>query len=348
MKAVRVVRHGDPREVVEVGDVEEPDPGPGEVRVAVGAASINFGDIARARGGVASVTGVPPFTLGMDVCGIVDRAGEGAEGWLGRRVVAVAKQSLGGMAEFAIAPTTGVFDAPPELDDAEAAAFLLPFHTGYLALHERARLQPGEVLLVVGGASGVGTAVIQLGVAAGARVIAVAGGPDKGKLGTSLGAEAAIDHHTEDVFEQVMALTGDHGADVACDMVGGQQTELIWSCMAHGGRYVPVGFNDDEQSGLTGRPLRKVSTGNFSVVGVVMAYAEVPVEFRRFGLNPFPPATGPRVHAALRALVTEGRIRPTIGRRISMAQVAEALEDHAARRTSGRTVVEIVPVDVSR
>jgi len=341
MKAVRVVRHGGPGEVVEVGDVDVPEPGPGEVRVAVAAASVNFGDIARCRGGVASVMGQPPFTLGMDMCGVVDAAGPGAEGWVGRRVVAVAKQSLGGMAEFAIAPTTGVFDAPAELDDAEAAAFLLPFHTGYLALHERARLESGETLLVVGGATGVGTAVIQLGTAAGARVTAVAGGADKGKLCVSLGAEAAIDYQTEDIFARVMELTGGHGADVACDMVGGQQTETIWTCMAHGGRYVPVGFNDDEQSGLTGRPLRKVSTGNFSVVGVVMAYAEVPVEFRRFGVNPFPPATGPRVHAELQRLVTEGRARPVIGRRVSMAEVAQALEDHAARRTTGRTVVEV-------
>lgn len=342
MKAVRVVRHGEPREVVEVvGDVEVPEPGPGEVRVAVAAASLNYGDIARSRGGVAAVMGQPPFTLGMDMCGVVDATGPGAEEWVGRRVVAVAKQSLGGMAEFAIAPTTGTFEAPPELDDAEAAAFLLPFHTGYLALHERARLQPGEVLLVVGGATGVGTAVIQLGVSAGARVIAVAGGPDKGKLCVSLGAEAAIDYTTEDIFDRVMAITDGHGADVACDMVGGEQTETIWTCMAHGGRYVPVGFNDDEQSGLTGRPLRKVSTGNFSVVGIVMAYADVPVAVRRFGLNPFPPSTGPRVHAALRSLVAEGRVRPVIGRRITMGEVAQALEDHAARRTSGRTVVEV-------
>src|SRR5579864_9167330 len=341
MKAVRVVRHGDPADVVEVGEVDVPDPGPGEVRVAVAAASINYGDIARARGGVASVIGQPPFTLGMDMCGVVDAAGAGGEAWLGRRVVAVAKQSLGGMAEFAIAQATGVFDAPAELDDGEAAAFLLPFHTGYLALHERARLARGEALLVVGGASGVGTSVIQLGAAAGARVTAVAGGPDKGKLCLSLGAEAAIDYQTEDIFDRVMAITGAHGADVACDMVGGQQTETIWSCMAHGGRYVPVGFNDDEQSGLTGRPLRKVSTGNFSVVGVLMAYAELPPEFRRFGLNPFPPATGPRVHAALQGLLTEGRIRPVIGRRIPMENVGQALEDHAARRTTGRTVVTI-------
>ncbi|MGV0800210.1 alcohol dehydrogenase catalytic domain-containing protein, partial [Mycolicibacterium elephantis] len=105
-------------EVLAVQEVPEPEAGPGEVRIAVSAASLNFGDIARCRGTVASVTGEPPFTIGMDVCGVVDRAGEGATEWLGRRVVAMTKQSLGGIAEWAIAPAATVFDAPPELDDA--------------------------------------------------------------------------------------------------------------------------------------------------------------------------------------------------------------------------------------
>jgi NADPH:quinone reductase-like Zn-dependent oxidoreductase len=213
----------------------------------------------------------PPFTLGMDVCGTVEAAGAGAEHLVGRRVVAMCAQSLGGMADFALAPASGVFDAPPELDDVEAAAFLLPFHTTYLALHTRAKLLAGEHLLVVGGATSLGTAAIQLGVAAGAHVIAIAGGPEKGELCQKLGAELAIDHTSgDDIFDLVMAHTGERGADVACDMVGGAGTETIWTCMAYEGRYVPVGFNDDTESGMTGRPLRKVSTGNFSVVGVLL------------------------------------------------------------------------------
>jgi NADPH2:quinone reductase len=336
-----VVRHGSPSEAIQVDDVPVPEPGPGEVRVAVAAASLNFGDIARCRGGVASVMAQPPFTLGMDVCGVVDSAGEGVAPWVGRRVVAMTKQSFGGMAEAAIASTLSVFDAPDELDDVEAAALTLPFHTGYLALHERAQIQAGEALLVVGGASAVGTAIIQLGVAAGAHIMAMAGGPDKGRLCEQLGAELAIDYTTEDIFDRVMTHTQGHGADVVCDMIGGPRTETIWTCVAHGGRYVPVGFNDDPESGLTGKPLRKVSMGNFSVVGVILAYADVPIEFRRFGVNPFPPATGPKVHAALCSLVTSGAIRPVIGRRIGMSEVAGALEDHDQRRTTGRTVLDL-------
>ena len=340
MKALRVVRHGPPAEALEIADIPVPEPGAGEVRIAVSAASVNFGDIARCRGTLASVMGQTPFTLGMDVCGVVTATGEGADEWHGRRVVALTTMAFGGIADHAIAPISSVFDAPPEIDDIEAAAFTIPFHVGWLALHQRARLQPGESLLVIGGASAVGTAVIQLGIAAGARVIAVAGGPEKTAACESLGA-VAIDHKAEDVFDRVLELTDTRGADVVVDLVGGDQTETIWACVAREGRYLPVGFNADAESGMTGRPLRKVAMGNFSVLGVMLAYTEMPVELRRFGINTFGPETGRAVHAALLDLAAAGAITPFVGRRISMEQVASTLEDHEARRTMGRTVVDL-------
>lgn len=331
-----MVRHGEPTEAIEVrDDVEVPEPGPGQVRVAVSAASLNFGDVARCRGGVAAVMAQPPFTLGMDVAGIVEATGEGAEDWLGKRVVGISPQSLGGLAEHALAGS--FFDAPPELDDAEAAAFTLPFHVSWLALHERAALQPGETVLVRGGASAVGTAAIQLARAAGARVIATAGSAEKAALCRTLGADVAVEG--DDVFDSVMDATGDRGADVIFDPIGGDRTETIWTCGALGGRYLAVGFNDDPESGLTGRPLRKLSMANMTAMGVLLAYFDTPRDFRRFGINAFPPETGRRVHAALLELVAAGSIRPVIGRRIGLDDVAGALEDHAARRTSGRTVV---------
>ncbi len=112
MKALQVSRHGQPGDVLEVRSVERPEPGPGEVRVKVGAASLNFNDIDRCRGNLVSVPTPPPFTLGMDVCGVVDAAGEGAEAWSGKRVVAITKNALGGIAEYAIADAISVFDAP--------------------------------------------------------------------------------------------------------------------------------------------------------------------------------------------------------------------------------------------
>jgi NADPH2:quinone reductase len=340
VKALRVVRHGGPIDALEIQDIPRPKVGPAEVLIGVSAASLNFGDIARCRGTVASVMGQVPFTLGMDVSGVVEAAGEGAEAWLGRRVVAMTNQSFGGIAEAALASTASVFDAPPELDDVEAAAFTLPFHTGYLALHKRAHLRAGETLLVVGGASAVGTAIIQLGNAADAKVIAIAGGPKKSRICESLGA-AAIDHTSEAIFDRVMELTESRGAEVVVDLIGGDRTETVWTCVGREGRYVPVGFNDDPQSGLTGRPLRKVSMGNFSVVGVMLGYTEMPIELRKFGINTFPPEVGREVHDALLELVATGAIRPYVGRRIAMREVAAALDDHEQRRTAGRTVVDL-------
>ena len=150
-----------------------------------------------------------------------------------------------------------------------------------------------------------------------------------------------IDSTTDDIFDRVMTHTDGRGAEVVFDVVGGATTEITWTCVAREGRYLPVGFNDDPQSGMTGRPLRKVATGNFSVVGVLLSYNQVPIQVRRAGLNPFPPASGALVHAALCDLVARGAIRPVVGRRIRVDDVGIALEDHEQRRTSGRTVVDV-------
>src|SRR3981081_2660230 len=167
MKALQVTRNGPPGEVLEVVDVPVPDPGPGEVRVRVGAASLNFNDIDRCRGKLVSVPTPPPFTLGMDVCGIVDAAGEGAEAWVGKRVVAITKTALGGIAEYAIAPAVSVFEAPEQFDDAEATAFLLTFQTSHLALFRRGRLRSGETLVVQSSASGLGPGGVHIGTGVG-------------------------------------------------------------------------------------------------------------------------------------------------------------------------------------
>jgi len=207
MRAVQVTRHGNPIEVLAVNDVEVPTPEAGEVRIRVGAAGLNFNDVDRCLGTLVSLTQDPPFTLGMDVCGVVEAAGAGAQEWIGRRVVAISRDALGGIAEYTVAPVTGVFDSPASLDDLEAAAFLIPFHTTHLALFHRAQLQPRETLLVHSGASGLGTAAIQLGVAAGARVIATVSSAEKAELCTSLGADVVIDHTAEDFVEAVLGAT---------------------------------------------------------------------------------------------------------------------------------------------
>ena len=343
MKALQVTAHGRPGDVLAVRTLERPEPGPGEVRIRVGAASLNFNDIDRCLGKLVSVPTPPPFTLGMDVCGVVDDTGEGAEQWLGKRVVAITKTALGGIAEFAIAPAVSVFDAPDQLDDAEATAFVLSFQTSHLALFRRGRLRAGETLVVHSAASGLGTAGIQLGKAAGARVIAVAGGPKKGALCASLGADLVVDHLTEDFVEAILTATDDVGADVVYDLTGGDFAERSWRCTARGGRYLAVGFADDENNGMTGRPLRMACIGNIDIVGVMVAWAEsVAPGMRRFGFNPFGRDVADEIHADLLRLVAEGAIRPYVGRRVKMEEAGTALDAHEDRRSLGRTVVEMV------
>jgi NADPH2:quinone reductase len=343
MKALQVTVHGRPGEVLAVRTIDRPEPGPGEVRVKVGAASLNFNDIDRCRGKLVSVPTPPPFTLGMDVCGVVDAAGDGAESWVGKRVMAITKTALGGIAEYAIAPAVSVFDAPEQFDDAEATAFLLTFQTSHLALFRRGRLTAGETVVVHSAASGLGTAGIQLGKAVGARVIAVVGGPEKGALCASLGADLVIDHTAEDFVEAVLAATGDAGADVVYDLAGGDFVERSWRCTAHGGRYLAVGFADDIDNGMTGRPLRMACIGNIDIVGVMLGWSEsVDPGMRRFGFNPFGRDVGEEVHADLMRMVAEGSIRPFVGRRVSMDEAGAALDDHEERRSLGRTVIEVV------
>ena len=313
MRALQVTEHGRPGEVLLVRTIERPEPGPGEVRVKVAAASLNFNDIDRCRGKLVSVPTPPPFTLGMDVCGVVDAAGEGAEHWLGQRVVAITKNALGGIADYAIADAISVFEAPPDFDDVEATAFLLSFQTSHLALFKRGRLQAGETLVVHSAASGLGSAGIQLGKAAGARVIAVAGGPEKGALCTELGADLVIDHTAEDFVEAVLVATDDAGADVVYDLTGGDFTERSWRCTAHGGRYLAVGFADDDANGMTGRPLRMACIGNIDIVAVMVAWADtVDPGMRRFGFNPFGRDVADEIHADLLRL---GRRRSDPARR---------------------------------
>jgi NADPH2:quinone reductase len=323
--------------------VDRPEPGPGEVRIQVRAASLNFNDIDRCRGKLVSVPTPPPYTLGMDVCGVVDAAGEGAEQWLGQRVVAITKTALGGIAEYAIAPAVSVFEAPRELDDAEATALVLSYQASHLALFRRGRLQAGETLVIHSAASGLGTAGIQLGKAAGATVIAVAGGPEKGALCTSLGADLVIDHVAEDFVEAVLTATGDEGADVVYDLAGGDFVERSWRCTGRGGRYLAVGFADDTENGMTGRPLRLACIGNIDIVCVMVAWAEsVDPGMRRFGFNPYGRPVADEVHSDLLRMVAAGAIKPFVGRRVSMDEAGAALDAHEERRSVGRTVVEVV------
>ena len=340
MKAWRVHRHGRPSQALRLDEVPVPEPGAGQVRVRSTAGTLNWNEIDGCHGRYRTVDPALPYTLGMELLGRVEAAGPGAEAWLGRRVVATASGAHGAHAEAVVADAAMVFEAPEALDDAGAAAFFFPFHVAHLALLERGGLQAGESLLVHAGAGGVGSAAVQLGVAQGARVFATAGGPEKLRLCRELGAELAIDSRSEDFAEAVLDATGGRGVDVVCDLVGGKTTERSFRAIALGGRCVIAGFSggiEAEDAGIVPRP---VVFGNFSLVGVMLAYALDPAPVKRAtGWNFFPRSTGERVHAHLLELLAAGRIRPVVGRTASYAELPAELERMEARQTLGRTIL---------
>ncbi len=341
MKAWRVHHYGEPSDALHLDEVDAPEPGPGEVRIRVEAVTLNFNDLDGVRGRYATVRVEPPYIPGMEVLGRVETAGAGAEAWVSKRVVAIPSGAYGGYAEVAVAPTAMTFEMPDSLPVPDAAAIYMPFHLAWLAVHERARLQAGETMLVHAGAGGAGSAAIQLGVQAGARVIAVAGGERKTACCQELGASRVVDHRTEDFAEVALAETGGRGVDVAFDTVGGDTTVRTFRCMAFNGRHLLVGFAsgiEQEDEGIVPRP---VLFGNFSLVGVCHAYIDDPIAFKAMtgGFN-FPAhSDGVEVHDKLLALLERGEIRPVVDREVAFEELPAALEAMAARDTIGRVVV---------
>jgi NADPH2:quinone reductase len=252
--------------------------------------------------------------------------------------------ATGAHAELVVGPVDMAFDVPPELSDVEAAAFFYPFHLAHLGLHERGRLQPGETVLVHAAAGGVGSAAVQLAVAAGARVIATAGGPEKLDFVRDLGADVAIDYRHGGFASAVLDATEGRGVDVCFDGVGGGVTTESLRCLTRNGRHLVIGFaggiEAEEIPIVNGRSL---CFGNFSLVGVILAYSDPALLPPGSGFNPTPPQVGEEVHAHLIELLRAGQIRPVVGRVVPFAQLPEALEDMEARTTMGRIVVQISP-----
>lgn len=342
MRAWRVHQHGRPTEALRLDDVDVPEPGPGQVRVAVSDTVLNFNDIDGCYGRYKTVNPPLPYIAGMEVVGTVDAAGEGAETLVGRRVMATPDGAQGGYAEFAIASTDMVFEAPQTLSGSEAAAYFYPFHLSYLALHERARIEADETVLIHAAAGGIGSAAVQIAKAAGARVITTAGSAAKVAFCKELGADLALDYNEQDFSAEVMEATSGRGVDIVFDTVGGDVAEQSWHCIARNGRHVMVGFSsgiDIEDRGITPRP---ILFGNFSLLGVLLAYAsDVEMIKRATGWNLTPKRVGDEVHAALDALLAAGTIHPVVGKVVDFEEIPNALETFEARETVGRTVVRL-------
>ncbi|MCU1389009.1 MAG: alcohol dehydrogenase [Ilumatobacteraceae bacterium] len=342
MRAWRVVRYGSPQEALQLEDVPEPVPGPNEVLVRTAASVCNYNEVDACYGRYLTVNPPLPYTLGMEVTGVVVGAGELARHWMGRRVMGVSSNATGAHAELVVAAADMVFDVPDALDDVRAAAFCIPFHLAYLGLHERAHVQAGETVLVHAAAGGVGSAAVQLAVAAGARVIATAGGADKVEFARQLGADVAIDYRSGDFVDAVFEATDGRGVDLCFDGVGGDVMQQSLRCLTRGGRHLVVGFASgieaEEVPMVTGRTF---CFGNLSVMGVILSYQDPATVPRGYGYNPFPPEVGRRVNDSLVALLEAGTIHPVVGKTVAFEALPEALAEMAQRTTMGRIVVQV-------
>ena len=323
MKAWQVTRHGDPVDVLKLAEVPIPTLTDGQLLVRVLAAAANFPDVLMCQG-TYQVRPPLPFTPGVELCGEVVEAG-GDEFAAGDRVIGGVVLPSGGFAEYALMPAGSVMPAPAALDDAEAAPFHITYQTGWFGLHQRAHLQPGETLLVHAAAGGVGSGAVQLGKAAGARVIGVVGGPEKAAVARELGADVVVDRHSEDFVAVVKDVTDGRGADVVYDSVGGDAFRRSTKCIAFEGRIVIVGFAGGS---IPAPGLNHALVKNYSILGL------------HWGLyKQLDPGSVWAAHEALVKLADEGGLRPLISERIPVKQAVEGLTALGGGATTGRVVV---------
>ena len=257
-----VVRRNGPPEAMTFEEMPEPPATDGLVRIAVHAAGVNFFDSLLVAG-TYQVKPELPFVPGAEVAGTILDASPDSGLAPGDRVLA--RMSVGGYAEVATARVADTMKIPDPMSFEEAAAFFINYETGWFALHRRAGLQAGEVLLVHAAAGGVGGAAVQLGKAAGATVIGSVGSEEKAAVARRLGADLVVEHRRQDLVAAVKDFTRGHGADVVFDPVGGDAFEKSTKCIAFEGRIVVVGFTSGQ---IPQARANHVLVKNYAVVGL--------------------------------------------------------------------------------
>lgn len=322
MKAVRCTAWGPPDSLV-LQDLPEPVAGPGDIVVDVKAAGVNFPDVLTVQGKY-QVRPPLPFTPGNEFAGVVRAVGAGVDGFApGQRVIGFTR--TGAFAEQAVAPASAFLPMPDDMDFDVAAAITLTYGTSYHAVADRGALQAGETMLVLGAAGGVGLAAIEIGKSLGARVIAAASSDEKLAACKAHGADVLINYETEDLREALRAATEGRGPDVVYDPVGGKYSEPALRSIAWRGRHLVVGFAAGEIPRL---PWNLMLLKGASVVGVFWG------DFTRKEQEAHLAAM-----ARITAWIAEGKLKPLVSRRYSLAETAQALQDMAARKVIGKVII---------
>ncbi len=309
-----------------IEDVPAPTPATGEVLIAVKATAVNYADAIMVAGRYQTRPPLP-FSPGLETAGVVAACGDGVTRFKpGDRVMAIL--AYGGLAEMAVAPEAETFTIPDGMSFDEAGAFPVAYISSHVALRWQGRLEPGETLLVLGAAGGVGLTAVEIGKAMGARVIAAASTAEKLAVARERGADDVVNYASENLTERVMALTNGQGADVCFDPVGGSLFDAALSSLGWGGRMLVVGF----VAGVPQIPANRLLVKHRAALGSSLRYFRwhAPDKLRR----------------SVEELVRwygEGKLRPCITHRLPLERTVEAIRLLTDRKAHGKIVVVLEP-----
>ncbi|WP_171239658.1 NADPH:quinone oxidoreductase family protein [Ruegeria sp. HKCCA5491] len=300
-------------------NLPQPEPGPGEIRIRIKACGLNFADLLMQKGTYQD-TPDAPFTQGMEIAGVVDSLGADVTHLCpGDRVAVYSGQ--GGLAEFGVFDAARAISLPDSMSFEDAAAIQIAYGTSHIALDHRARLQPGETLLVTGAAGGVGLTAVEIGKLMGATVIAQARGADKLEVARAAGADHLIDA-SEDLRERVRELGG---ADVVYDAIGGEVFKAAFRATNPEGRLLPIGFAGGDVPQI---PANHMLVKNLTVIGFYIG-----------GYLKFRPQIVQNSFDTLFRWHTEGRIKPHISHTLPLAEVEKGLQLLRDRTATGKVVI---------
>lgn len=317
-------RLGSPIEALRLDHVPSREPSAGEARVEVTAVGLNHPDLLLCAGRYQERPELP-FSPGYEAAGVVTDVGRSSRWQPGEHVIVIPELPNGAMQESLTVPDDQLYAVPPDLPTAAAACLHIAYATAHAALHRRAAIRPGETLVVDGAAGGVGLAAVQLGIAAGARVLALVTGSRKATVCEQAGAEVVDLSGVDDLVALLRKRTGGRGADVVLDVVGGDLFDRLRRTVAFEGRLVTVGFAG---GGLPQAPVNHVLLRNYSLVGLHLA------AYRRAN-----PAVLQSIHADVVRLAMSGDIAPVVHATLPFEDAPNALGLLARREVVGRVVL---------
>ena len=322
MKAIICEKYGPITDLV-FKEVADPQPGEKEVLIEMKACSVNFPDTLIVQG-LYQMRPDLPFSPGSDIAGIVKTVGDKITHVKpGDEVFGFVR--TGGFAEQVVAPGRDIFPKPPGMDFSVASSFLMAYGTSYHALKDRAKIQEGETLVVLGASGGVGLAAVELGKLMGARVIAAASTDDKLALCKEYGADETINYSTENLKNRIKELTGGKGADVVYDPVGGEYSEAALRATGWEGRFLVVGF---AAGTIPKIPLNLALLKGCQIVGVF--WGSFAVQF---------PKDNMQNTLQLIQWFSQGKLKPHIHGTYPLKDAVKALQEMANRKVKGKIII---------